>query len=66
MADQMNEAIGAKAVPENGTPTDDALLQETTKQSEIMQKQEEATKKQTEILSKLLEEQKDNKFKRIR
>ncbi len=66
MADQMNEAIGAKAVPETGTPTDDALLQETTKQSELLQKQEEATKKQTEILSKLLEEQKDNKFKRIR
>ena len=66
MADQMNEAIGAKAVPESGTPTDDALLQETTKQSELLQKQEEATKKQTEILSKLLEEQKDNKFKRIR
>jgi hypothetical protein len=66
MADQMNEAIGAKAVPETGTPTDDALLQETTKQSELLQKQEEATKKQTEILSKLLDEQKDNKFKRIR
>lgn len=66
MADQMNEAIGAKAVPETGTPTDDALLQETTRQSDLLQRQEEATKKQTEILSKLLDEQKDNKFKRIR
>lgn len=66
MADQMNEAIGAKAVPETGTPTDDALLQEATRQSELLQKQEEATKKQTEILSKILDEQKDNKFKRIR
>jgi hypothetical protein len=66
MADQMNQAIGGKTVPENGTPTDDALLQETTKQSELLQKQEEATKKQTEILSKMLDGQRDNKFKRIR
>ncbi len=66
MADQLNAAIGEKAVPEAGKPTEEALLQEAIRQSELMSKQEIATMKQTDALLELVKGQKENTTKRYR
>jgi len=66
MADQVNEAIGAAAVPEKPTPGEQEIAEKTR---ELLIAQQEANAKQLEELEtqkQLLQEFKQNKFMRIR
>lgn len=66
MADQINAAIGAKAVPEVAKPSDEKLIAEAARQSALLDKADAQLAEQTTTLKMLLDEAKNNGFKRIR
>ena len=55
MADQANAAIAASVSPDAGPPTEQEILIEAIKQSELLAKSEANETKQVELLQKLLE-----------
>jgi hypothetical protein len=65
MADQVNQAIGAAAVPDKPTPGEDALLKESKRQFEEMQRQSRQHDQQIERLRELIGAVEDNGAKRI-
>jgi len=59
MAEQANAAIAASISPDQALPTEEELLVEAQKQSELLVKSQENETKQVELLQKLLEKKPD-------
>ncbi len=59
MADQVNAAIAATASPDPTLPTEDQLLVEAQRQTELLQMQRDENARQTELLEKLNDKKPD-------
>lgn len=66
LADQVNQQIADQVVSDDGKPTQEQILSEAQKQSELIQSQAATAKEMKAKLEELVDVSKSNGFKRIR